>query len=79
MANQSYDYNCLAKKLGYLKLKGAQRSHGQAVFNKGRYYISPDHTCHNGGVWKKATSLEDLFSKNSRLGTYDANLKLMKD
>ncbi len=34
---------------------------------------------HNGGVWKMAKSPEALNSKNTRMGTYDANLNRIGD
>ncbi|MDM5281760.1 toxin C-terminal domain-containing protein [Paenibacillus silvae] len=33
----------------------------------------------NGGLWKKASSPENLFRKETRSGTYDKNLKRIGD
>lgn len=66
-----------AKRLGFQKTN--YRSHGQAVFKKGRMYITPDVDGHNGGVWKAAGSVKDLGSKSTRWGTYDANLNRIGD
>lgn len=63
-----------AERLGYSKTK--YRSHGQPVYkaDKGRKYITPDIDGHVGGVWKMADSVENLRSKSTRMGTFDANL-----
>lgn len=79
MKTQNYDYDALAEKLGFTKLLRGQRSHGQAVYRKKRRFITPDVDSHNGGIWKIATSLENLNSKSSRLGTYDADLNRIGD
>ena len=50
-------------------------SHGKRVYTNGKNYISRDADSHNGGVWKKAKSVKELQNRNSRLGTYDENLK----
>lgn len=48
-----------------------------------RLYISRDIAnggeSHSGGVWKMATSAENLNKKETRLGTYDANLNRIAD
>lgn len=62
----------LIKELNLIKLNN--RSHGEAVYyhKKNKWYISKDHDCHNGGYWKVATKKpENLYSKNTRYGTYD--------
>jgi hypothetical protein len=66
-----------AAKLGYRKTN--DRCHGQAVFTNGRLFISADVDGHNGGVWKMADSPENLRSKKTRMGTYDANLNRVGD
>ncbi|MBO8176867.1 MAG: hypothetical protein H0Z31_05335 [Bacillus sp. (in: Bacteria)] len=67
----------LAYSLGYKKT--SYKSHGQPVFKKGNRYITPDVDSHSGGVWKMATSVKNLGSKKTRLGTYDASLKRIGD
>lgn len=42
-------------------------------------YISANIDGHNGGVWKMADSVANLGSKNTRLGTFDANLNKIGD
>lgn len=71
MKKQNYD--ALAKNLGFRKLKN-QRSHGQPIYKRKRIYITPDVDSHVGGIWKMATSPENLKSKHTRLGTYNENL-----
>ena len=66
-----------AKKLGFQKTN--EFSHGQAVYKKGKYYITPDIDGHNGGAWKMAKSVEKLASRETRLGTYDINLNRIGD
>ena len=56
-----------------------ERSHGQPVFTDGRRYITPDVDSHNGGAWKMANSSRALGSRNTRSGTYDANLNRIGD
>jgi uncharacterized protein RhaS with RHS repeats len=61
---------------GFKEVKG-EFSHGAPVFKKGNLYISPDIDGHNPeGIWKAATSVENLGKKETRLGTFDD--KLMK-
>jgi hypothetical protein len=62
-----------AERLGFQKTNA--RSHGQAVYKKGNLYITPDVDSHNGGVWKMASSIRNLGSKSTRIGTYDGNLR----
>lgn len=59
---------------GFRKIK--IRSHGQAIYTNGKYYITPDVDQHNGGWWKKAKKPEWLFSKNKRKGTYEKYAKM---
>ncbi len=73
------DATAAATKLGYIKTKDI--SNGQAVYMvtktstvKGLTYISPDADSHNGGAWKAASSVANLGSKTTRLGTYNENL-----
>jgi RHS repeat-associated protein len=73
------DPDAAAADLGYGRTNYV--SHGQRVYysrDTGRY-ISPDVDSHIGGVWKMAESVEGLASKNTRLGTYDANLNRIGD
>jgi RHS repeat-associated protein len=49
------------------------------IFKKGKEYISPDRDGHNGGIWKKANSINDLNSKKTRSGTYNENLNRIGD
>jgi hypothetical protein len=66
-----------AEKLGFKKTN--YRSHGKPVFQKGNRYITPDVDAHNGGSWKMANSVENLGRKNTRMGTYDADLNRIGD
>ncbi len=61
-----------ANAMGYVKIN--ETSNGQAVYKKGSDYISRDIDCHNGGAWKRASSVANLASKTTRLGTYNADL-----
>jgi Novel toxin 21 len=63
-----------AEKLGYTKTN--ELSSGQAVYKKGNSYITRDVDGHNGGAWKRASSVANLGSKATRDGTYNANLTL---
>ncbi|WP_394887051.1 toxin C-terminal domain-containing protein [Clostridium butyricum] len=57
---------------GYKKIN--ERSpHGQAIYYnpKEKTYLTPDVDQHNGGWWKKASKIKNLFNKNIRLGTFD--------
>lgn len=66
-----------AKDLGYDKTNF--KSHGQPVFKQGNKYITPDVDAHSGGTWKMADSVENLGSKSTRTGTFDANLVKIGD
>ena len=66
-----------AKDLGFDRIK--ERVNGQPVFKKGKDYITRDVDGHNGGAWKKAKSVKDLAKKETRSGTYDANLNRVGD
>ncbi|WSZ94219.1 polymorphic toxin-type HINT domain-containing protein [Micromonospora sp. NBC_00858] len=68
----------IAKYLGYNKLRG---NYGKAnVFEIKKpgpgqpRYISRDIDQHNGGVFKGANKIEDLWSKSKRTGTYDVDI-----
>lgn len=74
-----------AKKLGFEKTN--QTIKGEAIYkdNKGRY-ITVDvgngrnkGGAHNGGVWKMADSIKNLGKRETRMGTYDANLNRIGD
>jgi Novel toxin 21 len=71
--------NELAKKLGYSKTKFI--SSGQSVYynskaKKAMQYITPDIDGHNGGVWKAASSPENLKPKTTRTGTFNEDLTI---
>jgi Novel toxin 21 len=63
-----------AKDLGFEPT--GKRSHGQEVFRKGNTYITRDVDGHNGGAWKVASSIKDLGMRETRSGTYSADLKI---
>lgn len=67
----------LAEYLGFTRTNN--RVKGQFVYTDGRFYIVHDLDSHIGGVWKMATTPDDLRSKKTRLGTYDPLLTLMGD
>lgn len=68
----------VATALGYRPVGG--RSSGAQVFTNGRDYISRDRVepstgrTHNGGVWKRASSIRALRNRNTREGTYNRDL-----
>ena len=74
-----------AKELGYRKTN--LRTHGEAVYfnKKDKLYMSRDvgsgdgNGAHNGGVWKLAKTAEGLGKKETRMGTYDADLVWIAD
>lgn len=66
-----------AEKLGFKKTN--YRSEGQPIFTDGKRFITKDIDGHNGGAWKMAKKLEDLLRRETRTGTYDANLKRIGD
>ncbi|MFZ6050156.1 toxin C-terminal domain-containing protein [Pseudomonas sp. CR3202] len=67
-----------AEALGFTKI--SETTHGgQAIYKNGGMYITRDLDGHNGGAWKMADSIKGLGSKNTRLGTYDVNLKRIGD
>ena len=70
----------VANKLGYTKVNNAT-SRGQAVYYNpkapsGKRYITADIDSHNGGVWKAASSISNLFSKTTRTGTFNWDLSI---
>ncbi|NET61272.1 MAG: hypothetical protein F6K47_35640, partial [Symploca sp. SIO2E6] len=71
------DYDSLAKRLGFTKTN--YKSHGQPVYRRGNEYITPDIDSHIGGVWKKADSVRNLGSRQTRMGTYDEHLNRIGD
>lgn len=66
-----------AKELGFDKI--SERVNGQPVYRPGKEYITRDVDGHNGGAWKKVKSVQDLAKKETRSGTYDANLNRIGD
>ena len=66
-----------AEELGFSKTN--YRSHGQPVYKKGNRYITPDIDSHSGETWKMADSVDNLRSKNTRMGTYDSQLNRIGD
>ncbi len=66
-----------AEKLGFKPV--AERSKGNQVFSDGKRFISRDRLGHNGGAWKMANKPEELISKETRLGTFDVDLKRIGD
>ncbi len=67
----------IIQNMGFTKIR--ERSHGQAIFRKGKRYVSFDDDAHNGGVWKMARSVEKLQGRHTRMGTYDKFLKQIGD
>ena len=67
-----------AEALGFKKINETVHD-GQAVFKKGKRYITRDVDGHNGGAWKMAKSVKDLGSKETRLGTFDKDLNRIGD
>ena len=75
-----------AKKLGYEKTNYRTKSNEPVYYNKKtKTYISQDvgssndMGSHNGGVWKMAKSPKALNQKETRMGTYDADLNRIGD
>jgi len=73
------DFESLATRMGFRRVAG--HSHGQKVYERGGFFISPDVGSgtgiggHVGGVWKGADSVANLGRSTTRLGTFDQNLK----
>jgi hypothetical protein len=61
-----------AEALGYRRIN--ETVNGQAVYTNGKSYISRDVDGHNGGAWKEADSVKNLGTKESRNGTFNADL-----
>jgi hypothetical protein len=62
-----------AESLGFTRIK--ETVSGQAVYKRGNDFITRDVTGHNGGAWKMAGSVKELASKETRAGTFSADLK----
>lgn len=75
--NDKDDLIKTVKSLGFKKTN--YYSHGQAVFQKGKKFITRDIDSHNGGFWKMANSVANLVRKQTRLGTYDKFLTRIGD
>ena len=41
-------------------------------------YITRDERSHNGGAWKGARTIKALLDKSTRAGTYDEQLRRIK-
>ena len=67
-----------AEALGYQKISETVHG-GQALFRKGKSYITRDLDGHNGGAWKTASSVKALESRTTRDGTFDKNLNRIGD
>ena len=52
---------------------------GQAVYKKGKDFITRDLDGHNGGAWKHAYSIKALGSIETRVGTFDIHLNRIGD
>jgi filamentous hemagglutinin len=62
-----------ATTLGFSRI--SETINGQAVYKNGNIYISRDIDGHNGGAWKVANSVDNLRARQTRDGTYSADLK----
>jgi hypothetical protein len=62
-----------ALEMGFVKTNFLSKE--EAVYRKGRRYISRDMTGHNGGAWKMASSPKNLLRKQTRMGTFDKALE----
>jgi uncharacterized protein YukE len=61
-----------ALDMGFVKLH--ERSSDEAIYRKGRRYISRDLDGHNGGAWKMGYGPDKLKDRTTRLGTYNMDL-----
>ena len=61
-----------AEALGYKRTN--ETINGQAVYTDGKSFISRDVDGHNGGAWKVADSIKQLGAKDTRIGTFNADL-----
>ena len=61
----------IGKSKGYVDTN--RTSQGRKVYYnpKNNTYIAYDQSGHSIGVWKMAKTVEGLFSKDTRMGTYD--------
>ncbi|MBK6727203.1 MAG: hypothetical protein IPG63_08100 [Xanthomonadales bacterium] len=66
-----------ARKLGFRRISETIR--GQAIFTDGKRFITRDIDSHKGGAWKMADSVENLGSRETRTGTFDATLERIGD
>ena len=66
-----------AKELGFKKIN--ETVNNQSVYKKGKLFITRDITGHIGGAFKAASSIKNLQSKRTRLGTFDENLRRIGD
>ncbi|WP_152970266.1 PA14 domain-containing protein [Frigoribacterium sp. RIT-PI-h] len=62
-----------ATKAGYKKT--SQISEGQAVYKKGREYISYDRLGHKGAFWKKGPTVSGLKNPSTRTGSFAKDTK----
>jgi hypothetical protein len=71
----------VAKQLGYRATNYTSKGAKVYVRSKGKgpKYIVRDRDGHSGGAWKGASSVRNLGSKNTRSGTYNAELKRIGD
>ncbi|GAA4348522.1 hypothetical protein GCM10023165_34430 [Variovorax defluvii] len=67
-----------AEALGFVRINETVHD-GQAVFRRGKDFITRDLDGHNGGAWKMADSVKNLGSKETRAGTFDINLNRIGD
>jgi hypothetical protein len=67
-----------AEALGFKKINETVHD-GQAVFKRGKDFITRDLDGHNGGAWKMADSVKNLGSKDTRAGTFDVDLNRIGD
>ncbi|WP_375740548.1 toxin C-terminal domain-containing protein [Pseudomonas boanensis] len=67
-----------AEKLGFKKINETVHN-GQAVFKRGKEFITRDLDGHNGGAWKMAESVNALGNRETRSGTFDENLNRIGD
>ena len=67
-----------AEAMGFTKINDTIHG-GQAVFKRGKDFITRDLDGHNGGAWKMADSVKNLGSKETRAGTFDVNLNRIGD
>jgi hypothetical protein len=66
-----------AEVLGFKRI--GETVNGQAVYQQGKRFITRDVDGHNGGAWKMADSVNNLASKDTRLGTFSQDLTRIGD